>query len=155
MSFLIHALPAEPYRELFSMTDDALHDRRARRIAVTGKPGFPCRVSLADAEIGETVILVHHEHQPADTPYHAGHAIFVREDAAQARPGLGEVPDVLRSRLISVRGFDTDHMMIAADVVAGEDLAQTIERVFEDSAVSYIHLHNAKPGCFAASVTRG
>ncbi len=45
-------------------------------------------------------------------------------------------------------------MMIAADVVDGEELQNTIETFFADTEVDYIHLHNAKPGCFAAKVTR-
>lgn len=61
---------------------------------VDKKPGFPCRVSLTDADLGETVLLVpfhHHE---------------------------------VSSRLLS------------------------------DESVSYLHIHNARPGCYNCRVLR-
>lgn len=154
MSFQIHALPAEPFRHLFAMSDEELCALDARRMTVTARPGSPCRVSLADAEIGETVLLVHYEHHTAASPYRSGHAIFVREGVAQARPAVNEVPEVLRSRLISLRQFDDKGMMIVADVLKGENLSAALDAAFDDARTSYVHLHNAKPGCFAARVTR-
>ena len=154
MSFQIRALPAYPFQALFAMPDDALAKARARRMIVDSKPGYPCRVSLADAEVGETVVLVNFEHQPADTPFRSAHAIFVRQHAEQAFPERGEVPAVLLSRLISVRAFDDRHYMVNADVVAGSDLHKAIPAMFEDADVAYLHLHNAKLGCFLARVTR-
>ena len=154
MSFQIHALPADPFQPLFKMSGQELAGNRATRMVVDAKPGYPCRVSLADAEVGETVILVNHEHQPANSPYRSAHAIFVREHASQAFPKPGEVPEVLSTRLISVRAFDDRHYMVNADVVDGKDLGRVIPAMFRDPGVSYLHLHNAKPGCFAARVTR-
>ncbi|MGB5622748.1 MAG: DUF1203 domain-containing protein [Gammaproteobacteria bacterium] len=154
MSFQIHALSPAPFAPLFAMSDDELRSRRATRITVDAKPGCPCRVSLADAEIGETVILVNFEHQPADSPYRASHAIFVREHAGQAFPAVGSVPEALASRLISVRAFDDKHFLVNADVVDGSRLSESIPAMFQDPEVAYLHLHHAKPGCFAARVTR-
>ena len=154
MPFRISALPAAPFAPLFRLSDAELARLGALRRVADRTPGFPCRVSLRDAEPGETVILVHHEHQPADTPYRAGHAIYVREGAVEARPAVGEVPEVLRRRLLSVRAFDADGMMTAADVVDGGALEPAIERMLADPAVAYLHLHNAKPGCYVARVDR-
>jgi len=154
MSFVIRALPAAPFAALFALSDDELRHRLAVRCVVDRSPGFPCRVSLCDAAVGETVLLVHHEHQPASTPYRAGHAIYVREGAVEARPGVGEVPEVLARRLLSVRAFDAAGTMRDADVVDGRALAPVVERLFADERVEYLHLHNAKPGCYAARVER-
>jgi hypothetical protein len=154
MPFRIHALPYERFAPLFRLSDADLEKAGAARMVVDTKPGTPCRVSLADAEPGETVVLVNFEHQPANSPYRASHAIFIRENAEQAFPEVGEVPQVLASRLISLRAFDQRHYMVAADVMAGTKLREAIPVMFRDPAISYLHLHNAKPGCFAASVTR-
>ncbi len=154
MSFQIHALPAAVFAPLFDMSDAARAARNARRVVVDAKPGYPCRVSLADAEIGESVLLVHYEHQPEATPYRASHAVFVREGVEGTRPAPGEVPDVLKSRLLSLRAFNASHEMIAADVMPGEGLADAAEAMFADPAVQYLHIHNAKPGCYAARATR-
>jgi hypothetical protein len=81
-------------------------------------------------------------------------AIFVREHAKRAFPERGEVPEVLTTRLISVRAFDDKHYMVNADVVDGKNLHEVIPAMLGDAGVTYLHLHNAKPGCFAARVTR-
>lgn len=154
MTFQIHSLPAEKFADLFTLSDAELASKNACRQIVQSTPGTPCRVSMADAEVGETVILLNYEHQPENSPYKATHAIFVRETAAQARLAVGEVPEVLRSRVISLRLFDHNHMMIDADVLQGDDLSDAITAAFDNDQVSYAHLHNAKPGCFAATVTR-
>lgn len=154
MSFQIKSLPAEEFSQLFSLSDAELEQRNARRMPVHSKPGTPCRISLADAEIGETVILLNYQHHEAKTPFQASHAIFVRQGAKQVHPLVNEVPEVLRSRLISVRAFDEEGMMVGADVVSGEDLEDAISTAFGSETVRYVHLHYAKPGCFAASVVR-
>ncbi len=154
MSFQIHALSPAQFEPLFALSDGELAKVRAARMIVDAKPGYPCRVSLAEAEIGETVILVNFEHQSADSPYRAAHAIYVRENAEQAFPDVGAIPAVLETRLISIRSFDDKHYMADADVVDGTRLSDSIPAMLEDPGVAYLHLHNAKRGCFAARVTR-
>jgi hypothetical protein len=154
MSVQIRALPAAQFVPLFGQADRALAAQNIVRVTATETPGFPCRVSLVDAEAGEKLLLLNYEHQAAATPYRASHAIFVREGAVEARPGVGEVPEVLRRRLLSVRAFDAAGMMVDADVTEGVALAPVIARLFGRDDVAYLHLHNAKPGCYAARVER-
>jgi Protein of unknown function (DUF1203) len=116
-------------------------------------PAFPCRVSLQDAAEGETVILLHYEHQRADSPFRASHAIYVRPAPAKRIP-RGEVPKMLRSRLLSVRAFDDRGMLEEADVVEGAALEPIIERMLRNPKVAYLHIHFARPGCYAARVDR-
>ena len=121
---------------------------------VDAKPRLPDRIEVRDAEPGETVLLVNHTHQPADNPYRASHAIFVREGAETPFDAIDEVPEVLRRRLLSLRAFDRDDLMIDADVVDGVEAERLIGRLFEDPRVAYIHAHYAKRGCFAARIDR-
>jgi hypothetical protein len=90
----------------------------------------------------------------AATPFRSSHAIFVRERAVQARPEVNTIPEMFRGRLLSVRAFDNSGMMIDADVVDGEKLESLIERLFANPAVHNLHIHNARLGCYAATVTR-
>ncbi len=154
MDFQIKPLQATEFAHLFDLSDAELADRKACRQIVTSKPGTPCRVSLTDAEVGETVLLFNYVHQAEHSPYQASHAVFVREGATQATLSINEVPDVISTRLISMRLFDHNHMMIDADVVDGQEVGAQIQHAFDDDQVAYIHLHNAKPGCFAASAHR-
>lgn len=154
MDFQIHALPINAFSHLFGLTDDALAKHRARRIHADSSPGYPCRISLRDAEIDEPLILVNFTHHDHDTPYRSSHAVFVIENAAPAHPGINQVPDVLRQRLLSVRGFNTDQDMIDADVVEGMHLEGAIQTLFNNPGIAFIHVHNAKQGCYAARVSR-
>jgi hypothetical protein len=154
MHFQISALPAAPFAPYFGQSETDLARHNVRRVTATAKPGFPCRVSLRDAELGETLLLLNYEHQNAPTPYRASHAIFVREYAEQAHPAINKVPEVLRHRLLSVRAFDVSGMLIDAEVVAGSALETAMARMLTSPTVSYLHLHNAKPGCYAARVDR-
>ena len=153
-SFQFVGLPSDRFAPLFGQSDDALRAIGARRMTVDHKPGFPCRVSLADGEVGETVILLSFEHHGVDSPYRASGPIFVRAGAATATPAAGEVPTMFRHRLLSLRAYDECGMMVGAEVVPGAELEPAIERHFVDAAVSYLHVHNAQPGCFNCAVVR-
>lgn len=154
MPFQIKPLPKSQFEPLFDLSPDELASRGALRVLASEKPGFPCRVSLVDAEVGETVMLVHYEHQSAATPFRASHAVYVRPGTAQAETQPNEVPEMLRSRLLSLRGFDRSGMLIAADVTNGTEFELFVHQLFEDTRVEYIHVHFAKPGCYAALVVR-
>jgi len=154
MGFMITALAAETFEKFFEMTEAELAQNLARRVIADATPGYPCRVSLQDAEVGEELLLLNHQHQPARTPYQASHAIFVRRGALQARPGKNEIPPSLRPRLLSLRGFTQAGMLSSADVVPGLELCGALERLFQDAAVSYVHIHNAKQGCYHACAIR-
>ena len=154
MSFRISGLPLTDFAPLLGRPDAELAQHGAIRMQVDRRPGFPCRVSLRDAEPGETVLLLNYEHLSVATPYRSRHAIFVRENAEEVHPEIDEIPESLRIRLLSLRAFDRAGMLRDADVVQGSDLAAAIERMLAQPEVEYLHLHNAKPGCFAARVDR-
>lgn len=154
VAFQFRALAAEQFAPLFQQSDAELAASGARRMVVTERPGFPCRVSLADGDVGETVILLPFVHHDTDSPYRASGPIFVRAEARTAEPAVNEVPTLLRHRLLSVRGYDAAGMMTAAEVVEGTDLDAVIARFFADEAIRYLDIHNARPGCYNCRVER-
>jgi hypothetical protein len=154
MSFRITGLPLGQFAPLFSLTDQELAARDAVRVVSDKRPGFPCRVSLQDAEIGESLILVNYEHLAVASPYRSRHAVYVREAATEAELDLDEVPALFRTRLLSLRAFDDKGMMKTADVVPGTAVENLIAEMFSNDATAYLHVHYAKPGCYAARVDR-
>jgi len=154
MSFQISGLPMERFAYLLGMSDEELQVHGARRIVADRHPGYPCRVSLADAQVGERVLLVNYEHLPVQTPYRSRYAIYVRENAVETHPAIDEVPEVLRQRLLSLRAFDAAGLLREADVVEGRDLPDALDGILAVPAIAYVHIHNAKPGCFAAQAVR-
>jgi hypothetical protein len=153
-SFQLVGLPFEKFASLFALSDSALAEGNVRRVVATSKPGYPCRVSLADAEIGEELLLLSFEHQPARSPYRSSGPIYVRKAAVQANVEPGMIPDYIRLRLMSVRAYDSSHLMTDAIVCAGHDAASAIQKLFSSNEVAYIHLHNANRGCFSCAVNR-
>ncbi|HEY3776846.1 MAG TPA: DUF1203 domain-containing protein [Rhizomicrobium sp.] len=154
MNYRITGLSPEPFRHLFGLSESELSTHNAKRCIADEKPGFPCRIEMRDADPGESLLLLNHVSQPADTPYRASHAIFVLEGATKAFDDVNRVPEVMRSRLLSLRAFDAEGMMLDADVVEGASTEPLIERLFSNPAVSYIHAHNARRGCYAGRIDR-
>lgn len=152
--FQFVALPIENFSHLLSMSDAELESHGARRINVDSHPGFPCRVSLMDAPVNERVILTPFRHHDVISPYQSAGPIFVREKAQMAKPDVNEIPVMFHHRLLSVRAYDEVGMMKNARVVEGRALAETIRDFFTTESISYLHIHNAGPGCFNCLVQR-
>lgn len=152
--FQLTGLPVEPFAPLFGLSDADLVARGARRVLVDQPNAAPCRVGLADAEPGEAVILTNYAHLPGDGPYRSSHAIYVREGAVPRRPAPGELPEMIRRRPLSIRAFDSDAMMLDADLVDGAEAVPLIRRFLDDPATAWLHIHFARRGCYAARVDR-
>jgi len=153
-SFRLIALPSAQFAPLFSKSNSELQVVGACRMAADENPGVPCRVSLVDAAIGETVLLFPFTHHDVRSPYRASGPIFVRRDATTAIPALDEIPAMFRHRLLSLRGYDESAMMVGADVVNGSELEDAIRRLFASEGVSYLHVHSARTGCYLCRVVR-
>jgi hypothetical protein len=153
-SFQLVGLSPESFAPLFDLSDAELSRIDARRVVADSKPGFPCRVSLEDAEVGEELLLLPFAHQPAASPYRSSGPIFVRKAAKQAVVEPGVIPDYVRSRLMSVRVYDAAHQMIDAAVCPGSEAARILDSMFSRAEAAYIHLHNANRGCFSCAVRR-
>jgi hypothetical protein len=150
MPFRIHGLLPEPFAGLFDLSDEELAQRRAVRVMADANPGFPCRVSLQDAEPGEELLLVNHLYQPADSPYRGSHAIYVRKSASEAAMIEDRLPPALESRLLSLRAFDAKGMMLDGEVAEGEAAIPVIERFLALPGAETVHIHSARRGCYLA-----
>lgn len=158
MDFRISGLPAEPFLPFFAMTDAELLSHGARRVVAqeSDVPLMqPCRVSLRDSVPGETSILLNFPHLPIPgTPYRASGPIFVRQGVTTTGSFVNEVPEQQRKRLLSVRAYDADGIMVDAEVAEGTELEALIERMFHRGDVDFLHAHNARRGCYACRIDR-
>ena len=121
-------------------------------MTVTQKPSFPCRISLTDRDIGESVLLLNHVSHDATNPYRASHAIFVAD--AERAEFVDEVPPVFATRMLSLRGFDGRGMMADAVLAQPGEADGAIRRLFENPLIETVHAHNAVRGCFSAKIER-
>ena len=154
MSYRIQGLSPAPFADLYGLSAADLAARGVIRYVADETSNYPDRIEMRHAAPGETVLLLNHVCQPAETPYRATHAIFVREGATRTLDEIGVVPEVLRPRLLWLRAYDESGMMVDADVVEGAAVEALITRLLDNPAVGYIHAHNARRGCYSGLITR-
>lgn len=152
--FLIKAIEKYKVNELFQCTDKQLLTKHAQWIIADSSPGYPCRVSLVDAAVGERVLAVPFMYHNVNSPYRASGPIFIREHSETAQLQVNEIPGLLRHRLLSVRAYNSKNFMIDAAVLQGVELDSALNKMFSNNRVEYIHIHYAIPGCFSCSVHR-
>ncbi|AYV66155.1 MULTISPECIES: DUF1203 domain-containing protein [Niallia] len=153
-NFQFIALQDNEFNDLFLMDEEELINIGAVKMIADKKPGFPCRVSLKDAEIGEEVILLNYQYHFVNSPYKANGPIFIRKEATTAMLDVNEIPDIIYHRLLSLRGYNIDAMLVDARVTEGVNVRKMIDDVFDNEEVAYIHIHYAKPGCYSCLVKR-
>jgi hypothetical protein len=153
MAFRITGLPADHFTPLFRLSDSELAQRGAVRRVADHRKAFPCRISLTDAQEGDELLLVNYEHHAVDSPYRMRFAIYVRE-GEETYDEIDCVPEQLRSRMLAVRAWDKDAMLVGFELIDGRKLEEAIERQFANRQADYLHLHFAAPGCYAARVAR-
>jgi len=154
MAYQLRGLEPALFEPLFELEAAALAARGMRWMRVDAPVGFPCRISLADAPVGEDVLLLPFTHQDSRSPYRASGPIFVRRGQQAAARFTGRLPPYLTLRSLSVRAYDAADEMIDADVVDGTQAEALIERYLALDAVQYLHVHFARRGCYACLVER-
>ncbi|MGH8032746.1 MAG: DUF1203 domain-containing protein [Luteimonas sp.] len=154
MDYVVSGLALQSFQPLFGLDDAALRAHAAARMRVDVKPGFPCRVTLEDAEPGETAAV-------AVAAPRRRHAVSRRRADLRARdragkrarpqrdPGAAAQPAAVGARL-RCRRLDA-----RCEVVDGVDLDALIERFLADPRIDFLHVHNARRGCYACRIDRG
>jgi Protein of unknown function (DUF1203) len=153
MTYQIEGLKRADFAPLFAMSDVELAERGVVRVIADG-PGYPCRVSLADAKVGESLILLNYTSHDVATPYRSSYAIYVREEADQAAAYVDATPAVFEGRPLGLRAFDAKGMLRDAALALPGQADAKIRALFANPEIAYIHAHNAAHGCFSAKVER-
>ena len=154
MSYRIEGLAPAEFARWFGLSDEALAAEGIVRVTANGKPGFPCRVTLEDAEPGETLLLLNYTDHDVATPFRNSFGIYVRESAMAAAVFEDALPPVFAGRPIALRAYDARGMLCAAALATGDDKDGPIRALFDRPEVAYIHAHNAAHGCFTARIAR-
>ncbi|KAI0483874.1 hypothetical protein F4859DRAFT_512510 [Xylaria cf. heliscus] len=127
-------------------------------VVQTPETPAPCRRCLQDSVVGEEMLLISYDPFLGDSPYRGATAIFVH--SAPCAPAVfpasgGILPEQQRRRVLAVRSYDGDHMMQGFEIVDGDRLLETCEKLLgDDTTAEYCHVHYAGPGCFAVRVEK-
>ncbi|MDX5359013.1 MAG: DUF1203 domain-containing protein [Rhodobacterales bacterium] len=154
MAYRIRGLDPAPFRKYFGLSDAALAAEGVVRYRVDAQPGFPDRVTMQDLAPGDTALLLNYEHLPIASPYRSRHAIFVQEGAQTPYEAIDTVPEVMRSRIVALRGFDSRGFILDADLAEGDGIDPLIRRLFDNPDIAFVHAHYARRGCYAGLIER-
>lgn len=154
MAFIIQGLDPSLFGSVSSQkqAEAEIYDRTA--YDVDESPGYPCRITLRDADFGQKVALVSYRHHAADTPFAQEGPIFITIGPVEPGCFVDEIPPALARRKLSLRAYDQDGFMVDAILVDGAEAKPAIATLFERSDVVRIDAHNAIRGCFAAHIHR-
>ena len=154
MSFKIKGLDGNDFSHLYGLPDNELKEQGAIRFSVDEYPGYPDRITLRDIPAGETGILLNHTYLNTDSPYKGSHAIFIWEGQLNAAVYLDTIPEVMERRIMSLRGFDNQDMLIEAHIAQPGEAREHILSLLNNARVQFILAHNAKQGCFSCRIDR-
>lgn len=152
--FIISGIKLNEVQHLFDLNENERQAKGIAKIKVDEKPGFPCRVSLEDANIGEEILAFNYEHHKVHSAYRSSGPVFVRLDVEEVHLKKNEVPKMLYHRYLSLRAYNQDGVMIDAITIEGNSLENSIQILFSNEKVKYIQVHNAKPGCYNCQIDR-
>ncbi len=154
MNYRISGLPIENFSDVLNASDEILHSRGIVIQTANEANAFPCRITLEDAAVGEEMLLLNYDHLIANSPYASGGPIYIRRNATQTNAVENRIPEQQQRRLLSIRAYDHRDFIIDAEVALGTELEVQIARFFANPEVTYLHVHNARRGCYACRVDR-
>lgn len=153
MNYVIEGLEPANFMPLFAHSDAEL--ARHHILPVTASDDdYPCRITLCGAAKGDRLLLLNYQHQPAASPYRSSHAIYVAQGSVERGVYCNMIPPVMLTRILSIRAFDAMDLIIDAEIVDGVAADSAIQRLLALPETTYLHVHFAKRGCFAATVRK-
>jgi hypothetical protein len=63
-------------------------------------------------------------------------------------------PDLKKRKYLTVRGYSSDQILLAGDMSEGVFVEESIDRLFENSSIRYLHIGDATTGCYFPKVER-
>lgn len=126
-----------------------------RRVAATAG-GAPCRHCLRDAQAGDMMLLGSYNLLAPLGIYWTPSPIFVHADACARYDAADDVPEIVRTRLVSVRAYDRDDQCLydLGQAVQGTAVDPFLTRAIGDARTKFVNIHTAKPGCLLCRMER-
>ena len=124
------------------------------RVVTADSPrGYPCRHCLRWAQPGERMILFPFAAIPGGRPYSESGPIFVHAESCERYATTNEYPAAFREGR-TIRAYNSDHAIIAAEVANGEGPEALIERFLEMPETAFIHVRSVSRGCYTMGIER-
>ena len=151
LNFRVVPLPTEIAD---SARREAANGTADHSVVIADSPqGYPCRHCLRWAEPGERMILFPYAAIPSGRPYSETGPIFVRADSCERYAATDEYPVEFRKGR-SIRAYDAQQSIIAAEVVNGSEPEAIIEKFLQKPETAFVHVRSASHGCYTMKIER-
>jgi hypothetical protein len=154
VTYRVLPFPPEVASHARATRSDSFGHAGLRPIRVDESPGYPCRVCLREAAVGDEVFLIAHRASPVEHPHSVVGPVYVHAHACVPWAAAGSLPPIVSTRSMALRAYDAAGDLVACDLAEGPQLDAAIARLFEDSRAAAVHLHFARAGCFACRLER-
>lgn len=120
----------------------------------------PCRLSLKPFVPGvdRRVLIGHSPFEVANAFNQPGPIFFNASDVDEYRDVDRFPPEIKADRKnfpLTLIGYNSDQMMVMAELVGNRDVDEMIEEVFDERPdVAFLHARNAEAGCFICKIER-
>lgn len=134
-----------------AMVDDYGHPLKA----VTLKSRALCRYCLSDGVPAMPHILFSYQPVAEDkNPYTETGPVFIHDHCEQYKEVHVFPPDLKTRKYLTIRGYDINQWMVAGIMSPGEEAEITIEKLFKNPEVEYVHVGDASTGCYFLKMVR-
>ena len=114
-----------------------------------------CRHCLSDGNKEQQQILFSYmPFEKSLTPYAEVGPVFIHEDCQQYHDTSVFPPDLLTRKYLMVRGYSNEQRLIAGDLSEGHAVEKSIDQLFTNPAIDFIHINDGKTGCYFLRVER-
>lgn len=123
-------------------------------VVVEHQSPAPCRQCLSLSQPGEHLIVF--AYRPFSTPglYAEIGPVFIHARECTPYVVRGVFPPDFRQRVLTMRGYNERGTIETAELSAPGEPEASLERLFSDDNVKFVHVRNPAWGCFDFQVDR-
>ena len=132
------------------MKDDFGHELHSTKLSGRAL----CRFCLADGGPEHKHILFSYLPVENTNPYAEVGPVFIHENCEQYQDVYSVPHDLTTRRYLTVRGYSAEHNLIKGYMTSGNDIVETIHKLFRHAEVESIHINDASSGCYFLKLAR-
>ena len=114
----------------------------------------PCRHCLRITKPGERLIVFAYQPFASAGPYAEVGPVFVHAADCEAYADRGVFPEDFRNRVLTIRGYNAEGTIETAELSAAGNPEGSIDRLFSNERLSFIHVRNPAWGCYDFQIER-
>ena len=134
-----------------SMKDDFGHELHST--SPTGR--VLCRFCLSDGGPEHKHILFSYSPVENINPYAEVGPVYIHDDCEKYVDVYAVPHDLTTRKYLTIRGYSAEQNLIKGYMAKGNEIEETIYKLFDNTEVESIHINDASSGCYFLKIVRG